>query len=214
MQKFKDLFTMSKQIANKETESEPLLISSLLDEQNENKSLDLDILKQIMQTLCDNDLLNNYLMVNKKDDEIHQLKAIQNMRIPMHSLILFVYDDNTNNSSIDGCINDDCDYLDGILIGLLNDTINIFQNVDINIHLDLCTNNGKIEQRELLASYIKYETFDDEDLYDEWRFWLLTTGEQEGFYKDFTQRHTYIIFPTHPFYNIYKRYYEMPGKCK
>ena len=209
MQSFKRIF--SKQMPEQQEPEEqkvPLL--------NSMKDNDLNILRKLIASLSIAELLSEYLTISSSlyeevdQDDLHKLKLLQNMKIAKNTLILFVHDDFDSNSDIIGSKDDKCDYCDGILIGMVTEQRNALKNIDIDICLKLYQTDGIIEYRDLCASYLNCENIEQISLYDEWRYWLLTTGKQQGFYKDFRQEHVYIIFPTHPLYEMFKRYYERP----
>lgn len=160
-----------------------------------------------LESLSRNDLLNQYITISDREYicEVQKVKGKQSLKIPPNSIIMFE-SNNDDHIDVDGSKDDLCNYNNGILLGMIKQDYNVYQNVDINIRLEFYQKTGGIECRELAASYFKSETYD----YDEWRFWLLTTGDDAGFYIDFRQDSTYIIFPTHPSYEMFKHHYELP----
>lgn len=210
MQSFKRIFS-KKMLEHEEEQKIPLLNCA-----NDIDLNDLNILRKLIASLSRAELLSEYLTISSSmyeevdQDELHKLKLLQNMKVAKDTLILFIHDDFDSNRDINGCKDDKCDYCDGILIGMVTEQRNALKNIDINIHLKMYESDGTIEYRDLCASYLNCENIEQISLYDEWRYWLLTTGKQQGFYKDFRQTHTYIIFPNHPLYKMFKKYYERP----
>lgn len=212
MQSLKQLFR-SQLTTNKYEDNTPLL----------NTNSEEEDLKSFLKYLTYDDLLNRYVSISnigydEEDDydimyQIRKLKGRCNMRIPKGTLIIFTYCyDDADRGPIEGAKDDDCECYDGVWIGMINDKIDMMQNIVMDMNLQLYQKDGSVEYRHLYASYLKcdtQETHKNPDLYEDWRFWLLSTGEKEGFYTDFTKNDTYIIFPTHALYDSIKAYYEM-----
>lgn len=158
--------------------------------------------------LTEDDLLKNYIMMGsiayEDDEQICKLKAIKTTKIPKGTLIVLKTDGSDDSTFIEGSKDDNCCYYDGMLIGMITDNIIMMQNVHLDMPITLLRTDGTAETRNLYSSFIK-DDGNKINLYNDWRFWLLTTGNAKGFYRDFTQLHTYIVFPTHSLYNMLKR---------
>lgn len=173
-----------------------------------------DEVKHIVDRLTDHDLLNTIVTISNTPCEyneeheaifqIRKLKSLLNTKIGKNALIIF--SSNTpDDVNIAGSKEDECSCCNGMLIGMIENNVNLMKNVDTNIQITLLRNDGTIEYRDLYASHAVYDGCDLQ-AHDEWRFWLLTTGDHRGFYADFLQSQVYIIFPNHPYYEKFKMY--------